>query len=183
MASYRPFSSADKRKLDLLQDELFKVLSSAATGQNVATVQPWFPSAGALTVEGGTTYWMDGQLIMTNGTTSHTTALSFTGTATVSAISYTALAQAVVANTTGATLASAWVSQASATVIVPASTVAAKFIHVKGVIRITANAGGTLIPNFTFSADPTGTISVQAGTFLRLRKIGDNAVTVKGTWA
>lgn len=164
---------------------LFKALSADDTGgQNVATAQPWFPTAGGVTVTATTTYFFEGWLLATRaaGTTSHTTANLFGGTATLTSIDYeidwrTADANAAAAgNKIRATAATATVYKA-------ASTSATEDIdaEVRGIVRI--NAGGTFIPQFQYSAAPGGTPTIKRGTFFRMWPVGDNTITSAGTWA
>lgn len=156
---------------------LYKLLTADTAGQNVTTAQPWFPSGGAVTVEAGRTYEIEGRLMMNNGATSHTLGLSWAGTATLTSIHYTAQVQSTLVNTTGTTSSFTRVNQAANTVVNAASTVASKYANIEGTIRV--NAGGTLIPQFQFSAAP-GSCTVLAGTMLCLNKMAGNTV---GPWA
>jgi hypothetical protein len=45
------------------------------------------------------------------------------------------------------------------------------------------NAGGTVIPQFQFSAAPGGAPTIKAGTFFRCYPIGANTVAAAGPWA
>lgn len=69
--------STKKVTIPVLKGGLFKALSATDTGTNVNTAQPWFPTAGGVTVEANTTYFFRGYLRTTRsaGTTSHTTGL------------------------------------------------------------------------------------------------------------
>lgn len=162
---------------------LFKVLSADATGTNVATAQPWFPTAGGVTVAASTTYLFEGLLYLTRaaGVTSHTTSLLFGGTATLTSLHYDA---PCISGDTGANspINSTVVTGAAAAVVKAASTSATEVIEVRvsGVVRV--NAGGTFIPQFQFSAAPGGAPTVKADSFFRMFPIGDNAVTSRGTW-
>lgn len=168
-----------------LATTLFKILAADdAGGQNVATAQPWFPTAGAVTVAADTTYLMDGRLMISRaaGSTSHTTSLLFGGTATLTAISYMAKVQV------GDTMALLPLSRvqaavATATVVKAASTSTTEQITVdlEGVIRI--NAGGTLIPQFIYSAAPGGTPTILKGSRLVLTPVGSGSVVAQGAWA
>jgi hypothetical protein len=53
--------------------------------------------------------------------------------------------------------------------------------RIQGVIRI--NAGGTIIPQWQFSVDPTGTNQVEPNSFIRLQKVGSDTVASAGAWA
>jgi hypothetical protein len=163
---------------------LFKALAADATGSNVNTAQPWFPTAGAVTVAAATTYFFEGYLRLSRsaGTTSHSTQLLFGGTASLTGIAY----QAVV--NTGDVVTNAAANQtaievATATTVKAASTSATEqtAIRVFGIIRI--NAGGTLIPQFQYTSAPGGAPTVKANSFFKLFPIGDNTVATRGTWA
>lgn len=159
---------------------LLKSLTSNAGYTNNNTVQSWFSSGGSLTVPGSTSYEFEGLLLQTNGTTSHTVGLSFGGTATLTSIAYIAMASAGLVNATVTAQNTTMVTQAANTVVTAAITTAGTQILVKGIVRI--NAGGTFIPQFTFSAAP-GAGNNLANTFFKMRKIGTNTTTTQGPWA
>jgi hypothetical protein len=154
------------------------------TGSNVATAQPWFPTAGGVTVVAATTYYFTGLLILTRaaGTTSHTTSLLFGGTATLSSINWSADVNSGDVQTTTATQrTSAQVATANA--IKAADIVATETISmmVAGIVRI--NAGGTFIPQFQYSVAPGGAPTTKAGSYFRLEPVGANTNIQIGTWA
>lgn len=169
-------------KLTSAQNTLFKVLSADdAGGQAVNTVQPWFPTAGGLTVPGASSFLMEGLLKITSGATSHSTGLSFGGTATFTSLDYYAQAHRSAADTIISVFSGIHIASASNATVDVAGTQAAHYIMIKGIVRI--NAAGTLIPQFTFSANPTGTITVKRNSFFRLTPLGDNTIVTAGTWA
>ncbi|MGD9878924.1 MAG: hypothetical protein AB7F22_07805 [Reyranella sp.] len=158
-----------------------KYLTGTAAGTDVDTAQPWFPTAGAVSVAAGAAYKFKGRLFLTRaaGTTSHTTAILFGGTATITAINYIAKANE---NDDGALLEHSAIKGAAATAVVvkAASTSATEVtvIEVEGLIVI--NAAGTLIPQFKYSVAPGGVPTVGIGTFFELQPLTSNP---KGTWA
>lgn len=158
--------------------QLFKVLSADDTGANSSTAQPWFPTAGAVTVAASTTYLMEGLLMVTSGTTAHTFRLSFGGTATLTRIGFVAYAngEATAGDTGG--LDATRITSASDTTVIASGGNAEHVVFVSGVVTI--NAGGTLIPNFRFGVAPGGTVTVQDGTFFKLTPL---VSTSQGTWA
>jgi hypothetical protein len=166
---------------------LFKVLAADDTGgQNVATAQPWFPTAGGVTVAGATTYAMEGMLRHTRaaGAVSHTTGLLFGGTATLTGIDYYAHTRTGDVNTApGAGDVLEHIQVATNTLVKAASTSATEdfMTEIGGEVRI--NAGGTLIPQFIYSAAPGGAPTIKKGSFFRLWPIGDNNVVSVGVWA
>jgi hypothetical protein len=163
-------------------DLLYKVLDADATGTNVNTAQPWFPTSGAVSVEAGARYWIEGQLRLSRsaGTTSHTTGLLWAGTATLTYITYRAIVNTgdVVTNIAANQTA---IEVATNTVVKAASTSASEQIavNIHGMVQI--NAAGTLIPQFQYSSAPGGAPTVIKGTFLLLTKLAAGAT--RGTWA
>jgi hypothetical protein len=108
------------------------------------------------------------------GTTSHTVALSFGGTATFtidySVIGLSAPSTAMAATTQGRA------ASAAAYAVTPANASAAEevMLIVRGVIRTTV--AGTLIPQVTYSAAPGGTPIFARNNHIRLDSIGVNTV-------
>lgn len=160
-------------------------LDAATTPTAVFTT----PTNGTLTVGGTTTYQFEGCYRLSNtGTTSHTWATLFGGTATLTGIFYTV--QAYTGTTSGATLTAVsgeQVSAATATTVTAASTSATEFVTIwlRGFVQI--NAAGTFIPQMQASARPgaTGTpgVTIKAGSFFRMWPVGTNAVTSVGNWS
>lgn len=165
--------------------DIFKMLFADDTaGQNVNTAQPWFPTAGSLTLPASGTYEFEGLLYLSRaaGTTSHTTGILFGGTATLTMINYLGAAKEGDANTL-ADLSAFWAAAATELTLKAASTSATEqaMFWVKGVVRI--NGAGTFIPQFIYSAAPGGAPTVKAGSCFRMRKIPDNATASMGAWA
>lgn len=162
---------------------LTKILSADATGSNVATAQPWFPTAGGVSVAGNTTYYFEGYLRLSRsaGTTSHTTATSFTGTATITSIEYIAHCNTGDVVTTIASNVAAFTAVGG--VVKAASTSATEQIalRITGIVRI--NAAGTFVPAFQYSAAPGGAPTVLANSYFRMQPQGSGSFTTLGTWA
>lgn len=163
---------------------LFKVLSGNATGSDVNTAQPWFPTAGAVAVAASTTYRFEGYLRISRaaGSNSHTTSLLFGGTASLTGIAYQAFCN------TGDVVTNLAMNQttmevATATVVKAASTSTTEqiIIRVYGVVRI--NAAGTFIPQFQYSAAPGGAPSILSNSHFMMYPIGTSSVTTSGTWS
>jgi hypothetical protein len=114
------------------------------------------------------------------GTTSHTTSQLFAGTATVTAIQYTAFVNTadsdanIACNRTSAEVA-------TATVVKAASTAAAEAIdiYIRGIVEI--NAAGTFIPQFIYSSAPGGAPTIERGSYIKLTKLGASFAS-RGTW-
>lgn len=164
---------------------LFKALAADDTGgQNVNTAQPWFPTAGGITLPAATSYFFDGTLLLSRaaGTTSHTLSLLFGGTATITSLDY--LAGANTGDVSSLTVENTVLSQAATAVVVKAASISATeqvLVKVEGILR--TNAGGTFIPQFTYSAAPGGAPTVKRGSYFRLTPGGSNTVVNTGPWA
>jgi hypothetical protein len=164
---------------------LFKALAADDTGgQNVNTAQPWFPTAGALSVEAATAYIFEGQLYTTRaaGAVSHTTGLLFGGTATLTSIDWWGEAKTGDTNALAAT--NGFWSTTAASLVVKAASVATTenaMFALRGIVRI--NAAGTFIPQFIYSAAPGGAPTVKRGSMFRMYPGGDNNVVSQGTWS
>ena len=163
---------------------IFKQLTADASGANSATAQPWFPSAGSVTVAPNTSYFFDGYLRLSRaaGTTSHTTSLLFAGTATLFSLVYKALCNTgdTVANIAGNVTA---IEVATEIVVKAASTSATEqvSVYVRGLVRF--NAGGTFISQFNYSAAPGGAPTVLTGSCFRLWPEGSASLGSRGTWS
>lgn len=162
-------------------DILFIRNAVAKTLANDTNAQSPFTAANdSLTLEAGAIYNFEGLINLVQGTTSHTVALTFAlTTATLTDISY--FTQHV--SVTDTTLASNDVDHkftkvATATVVTPAITATGTFIWINGSMKV--NAAGSVIPQITFSADPTGTCECQIGSYFRLIKMPSDAT---GPWA
>lgn len=166
---------------------LWKNINADATAQNIATVQPWFPTAGAVTVEASTLYQMDGVLMMVRsaGTTVHTVGLSFGGTSVSPTVTYDCIARDPAVSTTVGTTHQTMVASASNTIVTGNSSGVGSetySIEIHGTMR-TSGVAGTIIPQFTLSAIPGGAPSVKAGSYFMLTKLGATGTTSSGTWA
>ena len=138
--------------------------------------------AKAYTVQGSTTYQFEIVLSLTMGTTTtRTVAFNFGGTATLTSGYLNALTYV---NTTGAqgSPTMAFTSTVGTALILNAtSTTAGLTTRITGVLRV--NAGGTIIPQVTFSAAPGGTNQVNTNSFMFIRPIGTSTATSVGAWA
>lgn len=163
---------------------LFKSLSVGETGSNVTTAQPWFPTAGAVTLSANKTYRFRGLLFLSRstGTNSHSTSILFGGTATISTILYHAISHT--SDTNQAAAAQRALSGATTAIVVKTASISATELAsflVEGTLRVTT--GGTLIPQFQYSAAPGGAPAIAANSFFELFEIGSDTVTAAGTWA
>jgi hypothetical protein len=163
--------------------EQFVSNTSDTTLNSDANPQTIFAAANdTLTVLGSTTYEFEAQYLLTTGTTTHTTASLFGGSATLTSIGYWAELWSVTDGTISTTAPSVLrVAVGTAVVLNATSVAAATTIRLKGIIRV--NVAGTLIPQITFSANPTGTNLGKTNSYFRLWPLGTNTVTNVGPWA
>jgi hypothetical protein len=160
---------------------LFKVLSADDAGGTAGTgAQAWFPTAGGVTIVANTTYFFEGVHSLIAGATSTVVSNLFAGTATVSNILYEIIASNA-ANNTQAAPTHTTADVATAIAVGATGTGVNKRMAVQGAVRFTT--AGTFIPQFQFSINPTGTITIKRNSFFRMWPIGDNTVTSVGTWA
>ena len=141
------------------------------------TVQSAFPTTGdVFTLEGSTTYEIEGYYRITKSGTTCTVGMAFAlgGGASVTSIEYYTLAQSAAVNTTGTAQDTCSVNQVAATVVTATATTAV-WIKFSGLIRM--NAGGTVTPQIIFSAAPTSPVMV-ANSYIKFTKIGTNTEDV-----
>lgn len=176
------YATAAASSRQVVGAEQFVCNVSDVTLNSDANAQTLFASGSdVLTVQAATTYFFEAFYYLTTGTTTHTTATAFGGTATLTNILY--WAEIVSSAATTIATASSWleVVSAAATVLNATSTAASTKIRLRGVIRV--NAGGTLIPQIKFSANPTGTNLGKTNSWFRLWPVGSNTVAAIGNWA
>jgi hypothetical protein len=149
------------------------------TKANDTTVQAWFASAAGVPLAANSTYEFEGVLISTNGTTSHGLNLQFDAIAGAS-IAWQSIGSKAVNNAQATALrfgrSTTFNTNRLATT---ASTVAGNIIRVWGTI-ITTTAG-TFTPRVAQSA-ASGSFTINAGTFMRVRLRGANTFTNSGQW-
>jgi len=162
-------------------------LDSAVVGSNVATAQSIFNVGCTLSASTVYEFEIVSAFSKTAGTTSHTFATNFGGTATLNNIAYYSINKQ---NGTGFTTISStdggqvFGQTASAIVITSAISSAANsmVVMMKGTVSI--NAGGTFIPQYTLSAAPGGAYSTQIGSYIRINPLSASGATTNvGTWA
>jgi len=155
--------------------------SPVALSNSISTAQSIFAAANdALTVAASTSYRFRARLAFNTGATSHTTAFGFGGTATFTSCNYDSIATSSAAGTLSTPQMARW-AVATASVVTAASTAVTTDIILEGIIRI--NGAGTVIPQVTFSAGPTGTCETALDSYFELEPIGSNTVAAIGNWA
>jgi len=170
----------------IVPNEQFFALNSGLVGGNVNTAQSIFGVGVTLSASTQYEFEMVCPLLKAAGTTSHTIALGFGGTATVNNCAYTlvnAWSSSGISTTSNGANAMT-ILTASSTVVTAAFTGAGEGVNfiIKGTVSI--NAGGTFIPQYTLSAAPGGAYTTQAGSYIKIKPIGAAGANVSvGTWA
>lgn len=136
-------------------------------------------------------YFFDTNVGLRTGATSHTVAFKFGGTSTISSVQYrTEFTNLVLSTGTGAPgtplapVSLMFVGNPSSRangVISPASTTVSKFFRVTGFLEVTA--AGTLDPEISFSANPTGTNQATKLSYIRISPFGSTLPVTFGSWA
>ena len=169
---------------DGLWEATMKVcLSSPFTLLAQSGVQTAFPTTcDVWTLEANTTYEVSGCYVMTTGTTTKTTAIAFLsgGGLTISSMDLQVIGANVNANATVTTTNNTRVTQLASTVVTATSTNDV-MICFKGHIRV--NVGGTLTPQINFSANPTGTNTMDTNSWISFIPMGDGSFLKVGSVA
>lgn len=163
------------------------------TGLDTAVAAPVFTAAmggsanGALTLVAGKVYAFEFQYNLTNtGTTAHTWATLFAGTATFTKFIYNVFGlSSGTANTPASGGLTGFSTVATAIVVTPSSTSATEQVTIQGQGVLIVNAGGTVIPQLIASARPgaSGTpgVVVKAGSFFRIWEMSSQGAV--GNWS
>jgi hypothetical protein len=171
----------------------FYMLTSGYTGNNATGAQSIFGLTNGVTLAANTTYAFQSSMFFakTAGTTSHTLALSFGGTATYNTVDYTAIEQdnnGTVGSRSalGAVGGSSFslINTSSATAVTAAMTATNQVIGVTTTGVISVNVGGTLLPQYTLSAAPGGAYTTQPGSYFLIYPVAAGSANVNvGTWS
>lgn len=159
------------------------ILASNFGLQNVNTAQKAFnlgsSTNGAFNVAAGATYVFEACYNITNtGTTSHTWATLFGGTASFTIFQYQVFGNSVGTANTAASggLSGFSISASTAVVATPASVSATEQVTLEIVGYLKVNVAGTIIPQVQLSAAPGGTQTMLAGSFIRFWQVPNGAV-------
>lgn len=175
------FDGTKLRVVGLRDLMLYKEVDADVAGSDSSSAQPFFPTAGALTLPVGA--WnIDAMLWLarTAGAVSHTTSILFAGTATYT-IDWRLLVNT--GDTAGlATPGSVAAAVATATQIKAASTSTTEqiVINLRATLKVTV--AGTFIPQFQYSVAPGGAPSLKRGSYMRLIPRVAQQTSV-GAWA
>jgi hypothetical protein len=165
----------------------FMVLASDYIGSDSSTAQKVFNlgtgAAGAITLPGSTSYFMEAVYYITRsvGSNSHTLSTLFALSSALTGITYTADTTSTTGNTLGA-VSRIYGTAATAVAVTGASTSSTENITVviRGIVR--TNSSTTFTPQIKYDSAPGGAPTFLTGSYLRLTPIGNNAVTYVGNW-
>lgn len=169
--------------------EQFYMLGNTLAAANTvaATTLGLFANVG-VTLSSNTVYRFEGQFAMTrtSGTTSHTIATTFGGTANNYNILYTVV-QGDATGSIGTLPTGNRIMQSNTvanTVVTSGFTAASQIMYLGYFGTITINNGGTLIPQFALSAAPGGNYNILAGSYFKIYPISTGSANISiGTWA
>jgi hypothetical protein len=156
--------------------------SAAYTLTNGTATQAVFNTPiDQISVQAATTYMFEGQYLISTGTTTHITSMSFVlTTATMTNCTWSTVSgspTALNAGTSGSF--TAIFNSVAGGAINTTSGAANKMIRFQGIMRV--NVGGTVVPNIQFSAAPGVTCSTLVGSYIRFYPIGANTIDSVGT--
>jgi hypothetical protein len=182
-----PYFTPTANRRGVVQADQFATIQADFTLASSTTAQSVFTAThDVVSLDGNTTYWFEGQYLLNTGIVTHTTAMGFAlaGGATVTSMEYTAECWAGTANAvTASSTATVWwtthVSGAASKVINVTNVQPWTIIKFKGVLRM--NVAGTVTPQITFNAAPTGTNLTKVGSYIKFTPIGNGSVTSSGT--
>lgn len=152
--------------------------NSATTPQNI------FPSTSDVLTLGVGAYFFEIFLFINTGATTHTTALGLVVSASLTGINYFAQLWSTTAGTISTTAPSVLnVTTDAATVLNATSTATRTTILARGELRL--SGAGTITPQITFSAGPTGTCETAVGSYMRIWSMdrSTNTTVFIGNWA
>jgi hypothetical protein len=162
-------------------------LDAAYAGSNATGAQSLF--GVGVTLVGSTVYEIEAVFVLakTAGTTAHTVALGFGGTATINnflldGVTYGSSSAFGNILTGGAQVFV--FNSVTSTVVTSSNANAAQIFYFTYKATVSINAGGTFIPQYTLSAAPGGAYSTQIGSYIKISALSaSGAATSIGTWA
>lgn len=167
----------------LLADQLYR-LNAALAGSNATGAQSLFGVGVQLGDAGVYRFEIVGALSKSAGTTAHTIAMGFGGTATINNINWEALITPTLAAPGTAAAASLnYLTAVTSTVLTGStSTASVRFVfRLSGTVSV--NAAGTFTPQYTLSAAPGGAYSTEVGSIMTIARIGQASANVSvGAW-
>jgi hypothetical protein len=166
----------------LVQAANFYRLNADLAGTTATTAQKTF--GVGITVAASTVYEFEYLFVLSkaSGTTSHSISVNFGGTATINNAMH--FVNETSSNTTGLAAALLSATSMSTGLSYNMGTIANVSLTGMGRGTVSINASGTLIPQYTLSANPGAAYSTLAGSYFAIWPIGAaGANTSVGAWA
>lgn len=172
----------------------YYTLNSGYAGSNATGAQSVF--GVGVTLAGSTIYEFEMFYVLakTAGTTAHTIAPGFGGTATFNNFTWWGVGQDIAGGTYPITMGAGFTTPYNASSFFTNTQTAAVatngitnannlfYVMSKGIISV--NAGGTLIPQYTLSAAPGGAYTTQIGAYIKISPLAASGSNVSiGSWA
>ncbi|MCA6422824.1 MAG: hypothetical protein IM568_08420 [Flavobacterium sp.] len=161
--------------------KLIAVPSFDFTLSNSNSPQNAFPSGcNQFSLSANKTYFFKGKYLISNGTMSHTTAISWVLSLglNISTMEYVARIFSSSLNGTSTTSTQIQISGPTSKVLNAASTAQTTTIEFEGVLRCTS--AGILTPRLTFSQAPGDSNLIKVGSFIEFTEIGSNSIQTVG---
>jgi hypothetical protein len=180
------YGTATASNRGVLPAEQFIALVSDYVANNSASAQKVFnsPTNGAITLDGGTTYMMEGVYYITRGlgSTSHTLGTLFALGGSLTSITYTADTTSTATYALGA-VSRFYNTTASLLTVTAASVSTTENITVviKGMVR--TNSAGTFTPQIQYSSAPGGAPTILKNSYFRMTPVGNSTVASVGNWS
>jgi hypothetical protein len=180
------YATATDADRGVLTTEQFIALVSDYVATDTASAQKVFnsPTNGAITLDGGTTYIMEGVYYITRGlgSNSHTLATLFALSGSLTSITYTADTTSTATYALGA-VSRFYNTAAGALTVTAASTSTTENITVviKGIVR--TNTAGTFTPQIQYSAAPGGAPTILKNSYFKMTPVGTSTVASVGNWS
>lgn len=156
-----------------------RILAANQSMTNNTTMQNWFSSASGFPMDANSTYEFEAFFSSTNGATSHGLNMQFSDV-TGASIRWSSVG-AKLTETTQATAQRYMSTNTFATSrnVTTASTVGGNTVWVRGIVW--TGAAGTLTPQVSQTA-ASGSFSIDAGTYFRVRRLGADTFVNSGAW-
>ena len=167
----------------VLSDLRISVLQAPFTLAAAAGVQSCFPAAqDTFTLASNSTYRVTGRYFIATGATTHTTAMAWAVTgASITSFEYLVTLWSAAANTIATAGSFVHVTGVASKVLNATSAAVRTMIEFDG--TLVCAAGGSIVPQINFSANPTGTNQMLRGSYVAFERLGSDVATVFGGWA
>lgn len=167
----------------VLASSFLRCLISNNTLSDTDSAQNVFASPSSVTLAASMTYEFEASYIVTRsaGAVSHTIAVLFALSGTLTSIEYIAETTSSAGNVL-TPVSRIFGSAATALTVTAASSDTNEnvTIYLRGILR--TNSSGTVTPQIKYSAAPGGQPTVSENSFIRFTAIGDSSVAAVGDW-